>query len=120
MKYYIVLGAIVFMGLFASSPIAGALTLSPACKDIGAECAVTEEDRFTNATATKNIINTIIYVAGALSVILIIVGGIRYVISQGDAKQIESAKNTILYSVIGLIVTLLAYAIVQFVVNTFK
>ena len=50
---------------------------------------------------------------------MLIIGGIRYVISQGDAKQIESAKNTILYAVIGIIVALLAYAIVTFVVNSF-
>jgi hypothetical protein len=67
----------------------------------------------------KIIINILLFVIGAVSVIMIILGGIRYTLSNGDASQITSAKNTILYAVIGLIVALLAYAIVNFVVDQF-
>ena len=63
----------------------------------------------------KNISNTLIFIAGALAVIILIVAGLRYIISNGDAKQVEGAKNTILYAVIGLIVAILAFAIVNFV-----
>ncbi len=70
-------------------------------------------------TVFGQIANTLLFIVIAVGVIMVIIGGIRYVISQGDAKQIESAKNTILYAVIGIVVALLAYAIVQFVVNAF-
>ena len=50
---------------------------------------------------------------------MMIIGGIRYVISNGDSSQITSAKNTIMYAVIGLVVALLAYAIVNFIVVQF-
>lgn len=65
------------------------------------------------------IINILLFLIGAVSVIMIILGGIRYVLSNGEAAQITGAKNTILYAVIGLIVALLAYAIVNFVVKQF-
>lgn len=71
-------------------------------------------------TYVIKITNTMMIVLGALSVIMIIYGGIQYVLSAGDAKKVESAKNTILYSVIGLIVAILAGAIVNFVTGVFK
>ena len=49
---------------------------------------------------------------------MLIIGGIRYTISQGDSSAVTSAKNTILYSIIGLVVAILAYAAVDFVVNS--
>jgi hypothetical protein len=64
--------------------------------------------------------NALIFLVGAVSVIMIIVGGLRYVLSNGDAKQTESAKNTILYAVIGVIVAVAAYAIVSFTVSHIK
>ena len=67
----------------------------------------------------KNVINVLLFIIGVVSVIMIIVGGIKYVLSNGDSSQITAAKNTILYAVIGLIVALLAYAIVNFVVRQF-
>ncbi len=67
----------------------------------------------------STVVNILLFIIGTLSVIMIILGGIRYVISQGDSTQITNAKNTILYAVIGLIVALLAYAIVNFVVGEF-
>jgi hypothetical protein len=51
---------------------------------------------------------------------MIILGALRYVISAGDASKITQAKNTILYAVIGLVVALLAFAIVNFVLTSFK
>ena len=67
----------------------------------------------------KVIINTLLFAIGIVSVIMIIVGGIRYTTSNGDSSRITAAKNTILYSVVGLIVALLAFVIVQFVVDRF-
>lgn len=67
----------------------------------------------------KVVINLLLFLIGAVAVIMIIIGGIRYTLSNGDSSQITGAKNTVLYSVIGLVVALLAYAIVNFVVAQF-
>lgn len=58
-----------------------------------------------------------LYVIGAISVIMLIWGGLRYILSGGDSKKITDAKNTVLYAIIGLIISFLAYAIIRFVLN---
>ena len=65
----------------------------------------------------KNIINTMLYAIGILSVIMLIFGGFRYVTSSGNKDAVTAAKNTILYAIIGLLVALFAYAIIRFVLN---
>lgn len=61
--------------------------------------------------------NIVLYVVGAVSVIMLVWGGFRYIISGGDSKKVTDAKNTILYAIIGLIIAIMAYAIVNFVLN---
>ncbi|NCU37968.1 hypothetical protein EOL96_02825 [Candidatus Saccharibacteria bacterium] len=70
-------------------------------------------------TIIATIVNTLLFILGAVAVIMIVIGGIKYTTSNGDQTAVTSAKNTILYSVIGLIVALLAYAIVNFIVTQF-
>ena len=71
-----------------------------------------------NATSTvKNVINLLIFVIGIIAVIMIVVGGLRYVLSGGDSAGINTAKNTILYAIVGLVVAILAYSIVNFVLT---
>lgn len=67
----------------------------------------------------KKIVNVLLFVLGAVAVIMIVIGGFKYVVSNGDSSAVTSAKNTIMYAVIGLIVALLAYAIVNFVITSF-
>ena len=62
--------------------------------------------------------NTILLVVGLISVIMLVYGGLRYILSGGDSKKVTDAKNTILYAIIGLIISLLAFAIVNFVLNS--
>ena len=66
-----------------------------------------------------NITNTLLTAAGIIAVIMIIVGGIMYSLSAGDSKKAGTAKDTILYAVVGLVITLLAGAIVNFVLGRF-
>ena len=63
------------------------------------------------------IINVALGIIGLVAVIFIIVGGVQYVTSAGDSGKAAKARNTILYSVIGLIVAILAFAIVNFVLD---
>lgn len=65
----------------------------------------------------QTVVNVLFFILGALAVIMIIWSGIRYVTSAGNATAVTSAKNTLIYSVVGLIVAMLAYAIVSFIVD---
>lgn len=66
----------------------------------------------------KVIINVIIYVVGLLAVVMIIYGGVKYTISAGDPGKVKSAKDTIMYGIIGLVIAVLAFAIVNFVLSS--
>lgn len=68
----------------------------------------------------KLIIDILMWIIGAIAVIVIVVGGIKYVTSDGDAGKIKSAKDTILYAVIGIVVAILSYAIVNFILTNLK
>jgi ABC-type Fe3+ transport system permease subunit len=61
------------------------------------------------------IINVLLFVIGILCVIMIIFGGIRYTTSTGDKTRVDAAKNTIIYAVVGLVVAIVAYALVNWV-----
>jgi len=67
----------------------------------------------------KTVVDVLLFVIGVISVIMIIIGGIKYTTSNGDSAAITSAKNTILYAVVGIIIAVLAYAIVGFVLGQF-
>lgn len=73
----------------------------------------------TELFGTGGVINTItnvlLFVVGALSVIMIIIGGLRYVISGGNATSVTAARNTILYAIVGLVIAFLAFAAINFV-----
>lgn len=66
----------------------------------------------------KNIVNLVSIVVGAVSILMIIYGGFRYITSGGDSGRVGTAKNTLIYAVIGLIVVALAQLIVNFVLST--
>ena len=66
----------------------------------------------------RQVTNTILLIVGIISVVMLVYGGLRYIISGGDSKKVTDAKNTILYAIIGLIIAILAYAIIGFVLNT--
>lgn len=64
-----------------------------------------------------NIISGIVGALALVAVIFIVVGGINYMTSQGDPGKVKKAKDTILYAVIGLVIAVLAFAIVNFVIR---
>ena len=65
----------------------------------------------------KQFVNIFLFAVGALSVIMLIWGGIRYTTSAGDSNKVQAAKNTVLYAIVGLVVAILAYAIVNMVIG---
>ncbi len=73
----------------------------------------------TDLTAVVQRISvTALGVIALISIIMLIYGGVRYIISGGDSKKVTDAKNTILYAIIGLIICFLSYAIINFVIKT--
>jgi hypothetical protein len=112
--------ALVFLaGTFVPHAAHAAVDVFQNCGANGgtAVCKATGDKLFgPNSTWTK-IINTLIFVTGSISVLMIVIGGLRYAISGGDQGSINSAKNTILYAVVGLILSLMGYAIVNFVLS---
>ena len=71
-------------------------------------------------TVLQNGLNIFYFIIGAVSIIMIIVAGFTYVTSGGDSAAVTKAKNTILYSVIGLVVAILAFTITSFVIGALK
>lgn len=65
----------------------------------------------------NKVTNALIFVIGAVSVLMLIIGGLRYVLSAGNSSSVEGAKNTILFAIIGIVVAAMAFAIVTFVIN---
>lgn len=74
---------------------------------------------FGTGGIVTTITNLLLFIAGALAVIMIIIGGLRYATSGGNASAVTAAKNTILYAIVGLIVAFLAFAAVNFILGTF-
>jgi len=119
LKKVIVAAAVVAMGVFALPAMAGDYTGGP-----GAGVNAVDPGNTAGADGlpevAKNIINVILYVLGILAVGFIIYGGVKYSMSAGDATKVKSAKDTIMYAIIGLIVAILAFAIVNFVIGSFE
>jgi hypothetical protein len=61
--------------------------------------------------------NTLIFIVGAIAVIYLIIGGLRYVTSGGDSKTVTAAKDTILYAIVGIVVAVISFALVNFVIT---
>ena len=68
----------------------------------------------------KTIVEVLLMAVGAISIIMIVIGGIMFALSSGDAQKAAKARNTVLYAVVGLIVSIFASAIVNFVFNRFN
>jgi hypothetical protein len=86
----------------------------------GASCSQangTASNLFAQGGVFQVVANTLIFLVGAIAVIFLIIGGLRYVISQGEQKNIEAAKNTILYAIVGIVVAVISFALVQFVIS---
>ena len=98
-----------------ASGSASALTLQEGAE--AARCDGCPSDLFGDAGVFKQVTNTVLYIVGIIAVIMLIIGGIRYVISGGDSKKVTDAKNTVLYAIIGLVIAFLAFAIVNFVIS---
>lgn len=70
-----------------------------------------------DGTHLQNIFNVILAFAGAVAVAFIVIGGVKYILSQGESNEIKQARDTILYSLIGIVVVVVAFMLVNFVIG---
>ncbi len=75
------------------------------------------DESITVNSLITDIVNIFSFVVGVVAVIMIIIGGFQYITSAGDSNKVSTAKNTILYAIIGLIIVALAQVIVRFVLG---
>lgn len=94
----------------------GVLNTSGVADGAGASSCEEEDDNNFSTIITK-VINIFSILIGSVSVIMIIIGGFRYIISGGDQNSVTAAKNTIMYAIIGLVVVLFSQVIVKFVLS---
>ena len=126
----------VLAGLIAAPLLAlGALVVAPVSTPVSAQtCDATnpsitsgaacskpsgaEADLFGEESIFTRIVNILLFIIGAVAVIMLIIGGIRYTLSGGKDAEVTAAKNTILYAIIGIVVAFLAYAVVNWVLGS--
>lgn len=112
--------AVVGTTAFVAVPTVGALDpLADVC-DSSKDSAICKNQDDDLTKTVGDLVKVLLFVVGLLAVVMIIVSGIFYVISTGDAPKVAKAKNTLTYSIVGLIVALLAYAIISWVQSIIK
>lgn len=122
MKRFIAVCVLAF-GLVAGMLAPPAMALNPfetACGGANSDttiCKGSNDTLLGSDGIVRKVINLLMTLAGVIAVIVIIIGGIRYTTSGGDAGNTKSAKNTILYAIIGLVVAIMSFAIVNFVLD---
>jgi hypothetical protein len=110
----------------AGTALADACTGTPDSNNpiaAGSACAKangTSNNLFAQGGVFQTIANTLIFIVGAVAVIFLIIGGLRYVISNGDPKNVSAAKDTILYAIVGIVVAIVSFALVSFVINALQ
>ena len=107
------------LALFSSSPTFAAVNLTIGQGASSARGVDQATDLFGSAGIFTTVSNVMLFVVGAISVIMVVIGGLRYVISGGNSGNVTAAKNTILYAIVGLIISIMAYAIINFVISSF-
>jgi len=119
------LGAFYGIALFAvqaQTVFAASCDITKGSVSTGVTCAAEGSDLqgtelFGADGIVPMVINTLLTLVGVVSVVMLIIGGIRYIISSGDQNAVTTAKNTILYAIIGLIIALLSYAAIGFITS---
>ena len=107
-----------------SLPVLAASDVNPElCKGVVLDPNITNCDDITGGAGddvsniAKNVIDILTWVVGIVSVVMIIVAGLRYITSGGESGKVTGAKNTIMYAGIGLVIAILAQTIVKYVIE---
>jgi hypothetical protein len=123
---FVAVAAVAAVLLMPAMPVAASSTAQEAaCNGSGgtwvpATGSCISPDGRTVTGTLQQVINILIFIVGAIAVVMVVIGAIRYTVSQGDQAAVSSAKNTILYAVIGIVLAFAAYGIVNFVTQQFE
>lgn len=123
LSIYIATLAVFLLGLLgiSSSLVAADTAQDAVCRGIGAvsgDGTCVEGDGGSKADDTIiTVINILSIIGGVIAVIMIMIAGIRFVTSSGDSGSVATARNTVIYAVVGLIIIALSQIIVRFVVE---
>ena len=120
-KLMVAIMGLALIGAFAFAPVSmvGALDpLAGACAS-GSNSEICNNKNENAEDLIAKVVEVSLFIVGTLSVVMIIFSGVLYVISTGDAGKVAKAKNTLMYSIVGLVVSFLAYAIVFWVLKLF-
>jgi len=112
--------AVFSAGIIPTASVSAACVEGDLNTQNGINCAQgqdTPSQLFGAGSIFTTIVNVLLFVIGAISVIMLIIGGIRYTISAGDSGNVTAAKNTILYAIVGLVIAFLAFAVVNWVLG---
>lgn len=103
----------------AATTTAGAVEVFEACTGAAdtAVCKGKDDKVLGPDGLLTNVINLLLFIIGIVSLIMIIVGGFKYTTSAGDSSQLSNAKDTILYALVGLVIAIMSFAIVNWVVG---
>lgn len=105
-----------FNGLVFAEDVdcSGTASQSAFCKN---KTDTNENPILTEDSIGRRIIQLVTLFAGVISIIVMILGGISFITSNGNAQKVTTAKNTILYASIGLVISLIAQFIVIFILS---
>lgn len=115
-KIVSVLALTLGIGLFLAPATVGAVNVyEPCTANSDSSVCASNDDKVDSLI--KTIVNVMIYAIGATSIIVIIIAGFVYTTSNGEPAQIKKAKDTLTYAIAGLVIALLAYSIVNWIVD---
>ena len=117
-KGLLVVTAMLTMGLLVAGNVMAANPIEQGWKDAKTSTGMKDSNTKNADSVVQTVITVLIWAVGILATVMIIVGGIFYVTSAGDPGKIKKAKDTIMYGIIGLVIAVLAFVIVNFVVNS--
>lgn len=127
-KIFLAIAAVLAFSLTLVSPVSvyaeepastGTSIMDKACEGEGSSGVLCQNKDNTVDSVISTVINTLLFIVGILSVVMIIVGGLRYTASAGNANAVTGAKNTITYAVVGLVVSMVAFVVVNWVQGRF-
>lgn len=113
-----IMAVAVAAGLFMGTSTAVMAAPYSACDlDSSSELCRDEGKGKKVSSVIKEVTDTLLYILGAASVIVLIYGGIRYTTSAGNQSSVNAGKNAMIYAIVGLLVAISAYAIIDFIVK---
>ncbi len=114
----LILLSLLGIGSVFASPLSYAATKDTVQSGVDAAGGTgTTNDKDALTKTIKSVIGILLFIIGMVAVIFIIIAGFRFVTSNGDSNTISSARNTIIYAILGIVVAVMAYAIVNFVID---